>query len=188
LSVSDTAPGVVKVEPDPPIAAMTAALSDVRVTVLGPLAFEPPVEAVKLPELPLASRRPFVITAVRTFGSVAVEMTIVPLKPFWKVGEGPPPATLLVKTGEKVSRPGMLCIGRTPSCVIVMGIEPGLVTGPCVVNVSGLPPVANTKSVVLGWEKARMVAALAGVDSATAATQTAANRVSLERMVLLLPL
>jgi len=69
------------------------------------------------------------------------------------------------------------------------GIEVGDDTGPLVFNVVLVPAtVAEIKSVLAAWEKAKMVAALADDDSASEATQTAANRVSLERMVLLLPL
>jgi len=84
----------------------------------------------------------------------------------------------------------MLVIGVIPSCVIVIGIEFEVPTPPLVFNVVVLAPdaVACTKSALLGWANDRMVAALAGVDSASEARHAAANRVSVERMVLLLPL
>jgi len=71
----------------------------------------------------------------------------------------------------------------------VIGIEVGLDTGPTVLNVVVLPEtVARTASVLPVWANARMVAALADVDSASDVTHTAAKSVNEERMVLLLPL
>jgi hypothetical protein len=72
--------------------------------------------------------------------------------------------------------------------VIVIGIEVGLDNGPLVFNVV-VPPetVADTKSELVCWENCRMVAALAGVASASEATHAAAKRISGERMVPILP-
>jgi hypothetical protein len=187
-SESDTAPPGL-----PANKGMILGSPEVKVTLDGFPPFVLPVAAMNPPAGPLASKRPFVITAVRKLPPaplVSEEMMIVPLKPDW-VGGDPEFDELLLKAGKKVSKALALVFPASPSCVIVMGIERGLAgfDTPWVVNVVTPPEtVATTWSVLACWENARMVVALADDDSASEAAQTAANRVSLERMVLLLPL
>jgi len=189
-NASDAAPGTGPV----PMMGVRLGLLDWSVTVVGLPPFVVKLEASNPPAAPFALRRPFVIVTVRmgVFPGVpsgSVEMMIVPLKPF-----SMPPLTgaVLVKAGLKVSKASALRPEEFPICVIVIGIEVGLVIGcdtPTVVNVV-VPPetVATTWSVLTCWPNVRMVAALADVDIASDATHTAANRVNVERMVLLLPL
>jgi len=84
VNASDAAPCVVKVEPDPPIAAMIWEFVDVRVTVTGLPPAVVPLEALNPPAMPFALRVPFVITALRKRLPVPpgpVVIRIVPLKP-----------------------------------------------------------------------------------------------------------
>jgi len=188
LNESDTAPGV-----GPPLGVSKGAIlgsAEVKVTVTEPAEFELPLEALNPPAAPFAFKEPFVITAVRML-PVALgfcQMLIVPLKPTWNGGVAVLLPVLVNAVKDSNAFIGMV---EVPSSVIEMGIKPGVAAGPWVLNVVELglaTTLADTKSVVAVWPKIKMVVALAGVDSASAATQTAANRVSLERMVLLLPL
>jgi hypothetical protein len=170
------------------IRAWRAGMSDEKVTTDGGAEAESPAEFP--PAVPL--KRPPVNVAVRKLvppPPARDENLIVPPKASWLIMVPVWVAVApLVKGVVKVSK--ATTEGGAPPNPIRTGTEPAVLPGPVVERV--VTPVPATADIgvvfVACCANCRIVSALAEVAIASAANPVIANRVSLERMVLLLPL